>query len=99
MHNPFAPLTKEQERVFDECVEELKQSLDGFEAIAMKVYAHTGQTIASQTYRRWFRRRDVPTRVAVTLAELSGDPNVVGALCPFLGPYATWQKYTKEKRA
>ena len=88
VHDPFVPLTKEQVRAFDRCGEQLLSStFQSYEHMAMEVYAKTGQTIATQTYRRWFRQHDVPTRVAITLAEIAEDPSVLGKLCPFLSPY------------
>ena len=87
MESPFDPMTAEQLLAYNEALDLVKRKLGSFEAIAAEVYKRYDQQISGVTYSRWFRDKDVPTRIAIIFTELTGENEVLPGLCPFLHPY------------
>lgn len=81
-------------RTYDDAVERARYKLgvDGkmasFDTVAQHLYAATGETVAGQTVRRWFRNRSIPLHWACSLVDVTEGTVHVYEFFPFLPPYA-----------
>jgi hypothetical protein len=81
-------------RDYDDAVERARYALgsDGkmasFDTVAQHLYAATGETVAGQTIRRWFRNRSIPLHWACSLVDVTEGAVHVFEFFPYLPPYA-----------
>ena len=59
---------------YDRAVVAIRRKLGSYDTIAHKLYAHTGQSCAGVSLRRWFHDRNLPVTWACSLVEImDGD--------------------------
>ena len=81
-------------RDYDDAVERARYAIgsDGrmasFDTGAQHLYALTGETVAGQTVRRWFKNRSMPVHWVTSLIEASGGQVHLFEFFPYLAPYA-----------
>lgn len=79
-----SPLNKTQEKRYDKVCEQIRKKLGSFERISHVAHTCTGDRWASETIRRWFISRTIPTDFCFVLYELMGLDFEIFDLLPWL---------------
>ena len=81
-------------RNYDDAVERARYALGtegrmaSFDTVAQHLYALTGETVAGQTVRRWFKSRSMPVHWVTSLIDATDGEVHLFEFFPYLAPYA-----------
>lgn len=69
--NLKSPFSKTQERRYDRTCAQIRKKLGSYERISHEAHTCTGDRWSSETIRRWFISRTIPTDFCFVLYELT----------------------------